>query len=99
MAQARPLFIYFLFFSHDKYSTNTINDKSVDGVLGSRTQGGRMVGTDESTDMAAPHLLHCYTYLVYLNIVVIRIHKIWPKNKNNISVIVIKRVQGKDVPR
>ena len=99
MAQARPLFVYFRSFQMTKNSLNIINDKSIDGVLGSRTQGGRMVGTDESTDMAAPHLLHCYTYLVYLNIVVIRIHKIWPKNKNNISVIVIKRVQGKDVPR
>ena len=35
--------------SHD---TNlTINDKSVDGVLGSRTLGGRMEGADESTEV------------------------------------------------
>ena len=33
----------------DKCSTNlTINDESLDGVLGSRTHGGRMVGTDKS---------------------------------------------------
>ena len=37
------------FFSHDKYSTNTINEKSKDGVLGTLTRGGRMVGADEST--------------------------------------------------
>ena len=42
-------------FSHDKYNTNlTINYKSVYGVLGTQTRGGRMVGADESTAMAAP---------------------------------------------
>ena len=46
-----PLFILFLFFSQDKYSTNTIYDKSIDGVLGTQTQGGRMVGADDSTDL------------------------------------------------
>ena len=45
-------FLFILFFSHDKYSTNlTINDKSIDGVLGTRTRGGRMVGADESTEL------------------------------------------------
>ena len=34
----RPHFVLFSFFSYDKYSTNTINDKSVDGVLGTRTR-------------------------------------------------------------
>ena len=34
------------------HGTNlTINDKSVDGVLGSRTLGGRMEGADESTEV------------------------------------------------
>ena len=45
------LFIFVL-FSHcmDKYSTNlTINEKSVDDMLGSRTRGGRMEGAEEST--------------------------------------------------
>ena len=32
----------------------TINDKSVDGVLGTQTRGGRMVGTDESTELWRP---------------------------------------------
>ena len=54
MGLTRPLFgFYFCSFSQhkDKYSTNfTINDKSIDGVLGSRTRGGMMEGTDESTD-------------------------------------------------
>ena len=51
MDQTRPLFDLFSFFSHDKYSTNTINEKSIDGVLGTWTWGGRMVGKDESTEL------------------------------------------------
>ena len=51
MGQIRPLFCLFSFFSHDKYSTITINDKSFDGVLGTRTRGSRMVGADESTEL------------------------------------------------
>ena len=54
MGQTRPLLVYFRSFSQqkDKYSTNfTINDKSIDGVLGSRTQGGMMEGADESTEL------------------------------------------------
>ena len=46
--------VYFCSFSQhkDKYSTNfTINDKSIDGVLGSRTRGGMMEGTDKSTEI------------------------------------------------
>ena len=31
-------FCLFSFFSHDKYSANTINDKRVDSVLGTRTR-------------------------------------------------------------
>ena len=43
-------FCIFLFLSHDKYSTNlTINDKSIDGVIGNRTWGGKIVGVDESS--------------------------------------------------
>ena len=44
-------FCLFSFFSQDKYGTNTLNDKSVVGVFGTRTQGSRMVGTDESTEL------------------------------------------------
>ena len=54
MGQTRPLFGLFSFFSQrkDKYSTNfTINEKSIDGVLGSRTQGGMMEGAVESTEL------------------------------------------------
>ena len=41
----------FSFYSHDKYRTNTINEKNIDGVLGTQTLGGGMVGTDESTEL------------------------------------------------
>ena len=44
-------FCLFSFFSHEKYSTNTKNDKSVDGVLGTITWGSMMVGADESTEL------------------------------------------------
>ena len=44
-------FCLFLFFSRDEYGTNTINEKSIDGVLGTQTGGGRMVGADESTGL------------------------------------------------
>ena len=47
------LFI-FVVFSHcmDKNSTNlTINEKSVDGMLGSQTRGGKMEVADESTEL------------------------------------------------
>ena len=47
MGQTRPLCL-FSFFSHEKYSTN---DKSVDCVLGTQTQRGRMVSADESTEL------------------------------------------------
>ena len=63
-------FCLFLFFSHDKYSTKfTVRDKSVDGVNGTQTQGGRMVGTDESTEPwwhpKIYDLLLCYTSLLW----------------------------------
>ena len=45
-------FCLFSFFSHDKYRANfTIIYKSIDGVLGTRTRGGRMVGADEFTEL------------------------------------------------
>ena len=55
MGHTRPLFLFiFVLFSHpsDKYSTNlTINEKSIDDMLGSGTQGGRMEVADESTEL------------------------------------------------
>ena len=51
MGQTRPLFVLFLLFSHDKYSTNTMNDKSIDVVIGTQTWGDRMAGADDSTEL------------------------------------------------
>ena len=53
---AKPglFFGLFSFFSQckDKNSTNfTMNDKSIDGKLGSRTQGCMMEDADESTEL------------------------------------------------
>ena len=53
-------FCLFLFFSHDKYSTNTINEKSVAGVLGTQTRGGKMVGADESTELWRHPINMCF---------------------------------------
>ena len=44
MGLTQALSVYFSFFSHDKNGTNlTINDKSKNGVLGTRTRGVKMV--------------------------------------------------------
>ena len=55
LCQTRPLFVYFRTFHNEKtnaYSTNlTVNDKSIDGALGTRTRGGRTEGADESTEL------------------------------------------------
>ena len=62
-------FCLFSFFSNDKYITNTINEKSVDVLLGTWIWGGRMVGIDESTELwrhaAAPRQV--WSYLVLAN--------------------------------
>ena len=44
-------FRLFSFFSHDKSITNSTNDKSVDGVLGTQTWGSRMVGANDSIEL------------------------------------------------
>ena len=51
MGQSRPLFIYFRSF----LVTISIQiEKSVNGVLGIRTRGRRMVGADETTELWRP---------------------------------------------
>ena len=58
-------FVYFRSFRNAKTnrcSTNlTLNDKSVDGVLGTSTWGGRMEGADESTELWR-HPAQSYTF-------------------------------------
>ena len=50
MGQSRPLFVYFRHF----LITISIIEKSIEGVLGIRTRGRRMVGTDETTELLRP---------------------------------------------
>ena len=53
----------FCLFSSFLHGTNQILiDKSIDGVLGTRTRGGRMEGVDESTELWR----HPYLYLLTL---------------------------------
>ena len=54
MDRIRPLFVYFYPFDMTNITQIDYNDKSVYGVLGTQTRGGRMVGADESTAIAAP---------------------------------------------
>ena len=56
-------FCLFSFFPHEKYSKNTINDKSIDGVLWTQTRGSRMESADESTvAMAAPKIKFTFEF-------------------------------------
>ena len=51
MGQSRPLFVYFCPFP---ITISIQIEKSVDGVLGIRTRGRRMVGADETTELWRP---------------------------------------------
>ena len=59
MGQSRPLFVCFCYFL-DTISIIQI-EKSLDGVLGIRTRGRRMVGTDETTELVRPPI-YCIYY-------------------------------------
>ena len=51
LGQSRPLFVYICSF----LITISIQiEKSIDGVLGIRTRGHRMVGADETTELWQP---------------------------------------------
>ena len=67
---AKPgLFCLFWFFSYDKNSPNlTINAKSVDGVLGIRTGGGRMVGAEKSTELRRHPYAQSYKHSPIVNL-------------------------------
>ena len=52
MGRTRHIFCLLLSFSqHNDIIVQNSTIKSVDGVLGTRTRGGRMVGADESTEL------------------------------------------------
>ena len=50
MGQSRPLFVYFRSF----LTISIQIEKSIDGVLGIRTWGRRMVGADETMELWRP---------------------------------------------
>ena len=55
MGQSRPLFVYFRSFLIPITISIIQIEKSVDGVLGIRTRGRRMVGIDETTELWRHH--------------------------------------------
>ena len=64
MGQSRPLFVYFRYFL-DTISIIQI-EKSIDGVLEIRTQGRRMVGPDETTELWRPPIPIICLQLVWI---------------------------------
>ena len=65
MGQSRPLFVYFRYF----FITISIIqiEKSIDGVLGIRTRGRKMVGADETTELWRPHHFRCYSEIFFIS--------------------------------
>ena len=57
MGQSRPLFVYF------RYFLDTISIIQIDGVLGIRTRGRRMVGADETTELWRPPIQWLFALL------------------------------------
>ena len=54
MGQSRPIFVYFRSFL---IIISTQIEKSIDGELGIRTRGRRMLGADETTELWRPPYL------------------------------------------
>ena len=55
-----------MFFHRTNIAQIDYNDKSVDGVLGTRTRDGRMVGADESSELwRYPTPLHCLSVKLF----------------------------------
>ena len=77
--QSRPLFVYFCFF----LITISIQiEKSIDGMLGIRTRGCRMVGTKETTELWRPP----YCLLTLLNWIIHFFGKKSSRAFNNLPV-------------
>ena len=81
MGQSRPLFVYFSSF----LITISIQiEKSIDGVLGIRTRGRRMVGADETTELWRPlHVMKTFCLMRSLSkIEPIQVEYLLNLNKN-----------------
>ena len=61
MGQSRPLFVYFRPFLIPNINNTNWTKR---GLLGIRTRGRRMVGTDETTELRCP-LSYCQCYTTY----------------------------------
>ena len=72
MGQSWPLFVYFRSF----LTISIQIEKSIDGVLGIRTRGRKMVGADETTELWRPpksqrfHLLDTALILDHLELLI-----------------------------
>ena len=62
MGQSWPLFHLFWSFSHSNYNFNNANWKIVDGLLGFRTRGRKMVVADETTELWRLHYCLLFVY-------------------------------------
>ena len=62
LGQSRPLFCFI--FRSFLVTISMQIEESVEGVLGNRTQGRRMVGTDETTELWRPPVLESYFQIV-----------------------------------
>ena len=51
MGQSRPLFLFIFVFSTRHNLNSNLIEKSVDGVLGIQTWGGKMEGANKSTEL------------------------------------------------
>ena len=67
MGQSRPLFRLFLSFPHDTIQIQI--DNSIDGVLGTWTQGDKMEGADKSTELWW-HPSIPYSFLLNLSVLI-----------------------------
>ena len=52
--------LFFVYFRPFHITNQLQIEKSIDGVLGIRTRGHRMVGADETTELWRPPALHSY---------------------------------------
>ena len=57
--------LFFVYFRSFLITISIQIEKSIDGVLGIRTRGRRMVGADETMELWRP-LAHCYS-LIFLH--------------------------------
>ena len=73
MGHSRPLFVYFRSF----LTISIQIEKSVDGMLGIRTRGCRMVGADETTELWRPPVVNIVRLYVVIAQPSVQMLKSW----------------------